>query len=164
MVINVIAFIVNRSENVCGDLIRKFISKEDEVFAFFLKFKRAIYIKKINLLTLVYGVLKILFFKPLKASYFKLYLNELNGVDKKIYIMRLKDITFFNICSIVVVCVAMMFYFKPNNEIIYSSKVDDVDNFEVEEDERYIILYPSYQNKYYLGTVLGSDALEDVLY
>ena len=68
------------------------------------------------------------------------------------------------VCSIVVVCVAMMFYFKPSDEIIYYPTVYDVEDFKAVDDQRYIILYQSNQDKYYLGTVLGSGAIDDVLY
>ena len=71
---------------------------------------------------------------------------------------------FIIIFSIVVICVAMMFYFKPNDEIMYYPTVYDVEDFKAVDDQRYIILYQSDQDKYYLGTVLGSGAINAVLY
>ena len=79
------------------------------------------------------------------------------------FIIKAKKVLII-VCGIVAVCVAMMFYFKPSDEIMYYPTVYAVEDFKAVDDQRYIILYQSNQDKYYLGTVLGSGAIDDVLY
>jgi hypothetical protein len=68
----------------------------------------------------------------------------------------------FGVIFICVVSIAFIFFIKKDDDI-YTPTIEDINNFTIENNNRYIILYSSEDNKYYLGKV-SSYALDDSLY
>lgn len=68
------------------------------------------------------------------------------------------------IYSIILICIiSIVFIFLKKHDDIYSPTIRNIDSFVIENNTRYIILYSSEENKYYLGE-LSSDILDNNLY
>lgn len=68
------------------------------------------------------------------------------------------------IFSVILVCmISITFIFFNRTEETYTPTIYDINDFVIEKDKRYIILYASEENKYYLGEVLPY-ALDNDLY
>lgn len=81
--------------------------------------------------------------------------RDLRGVSYE------KKITFFSIIIVCIVSISLVFFTKKYDP--YSPIIRNIDSFIIEDDTRYIILYNSEENCYYLGTVTHY-ALDNNLY
>lgn len=73
-----------------------------------------------------------------------------------------KKIIIFSVVFICIVSIAFIFFTRKDDDI-YTPTIKGIDNFTIENNNRYIILYSSEDNKYYLGKV-STYALDDNLY